>query len=154
MANEPNLFTLAGTGNRRSGTRTGEGGESGQPGSRFGRALPSAIHERVSHGKSGMGPCLLAGPGRTDGDEHRFHDFVLRTPYFAQIAASDLAGRILATLESTDSGKRAAAQLGTSQDRLTLLFGHDSNLAWLGGLLRLDWLVPTRPSRRLPRETL
>jgi 4-phytase/acid phosphatase len=71
----------------------------------------------------------------------RYHDFVLRTPYYAQIAGSDLAFRIKATFEQA-AGKPAAKALGTAENRFVLLDGHDSNLTWLGGLLRMDWLLP------------
>jgi 4-phytase / acid phosphatase len=71
----------------------------------------------------------------------RYHDFVLRTPYYAQIAGSDLAFRIKATLQQAAEGHETKGALGTRQ-RFVLLAGHDSNLTWLGGLLRMDWLLP------------
>jgi 4-phytase/acid phosphatase len=72
----------------------------------------------------------------------RYHDFVLRTPYFAQIAASDLAFRIKATLQQAAKNRETPGALGGPQQRFILLAGHDSNLTWLGGLLRIDWLLP------------
>jgi 4-phytase/acid phosphatase len=72
----------------------------------------------------------------------RYHDFVLRTPYFAQIAASDLAFRIKTTLQQAAEGREIPGALGGPQGRFVLLAGHDSNLTWLGGLLRMDWLLP------------
>jgi len=72
----------------------------------------------------------------------RYHDFVLRTPYYAQIAASDLAYRIAATLRQAESGKETAGALGKPAGRMVILSGHDANLTWLGGLLRMDWLLP------------
>jgi 4-phytase/acid phosphatase len=72
----------------------------------------------------------------------RYHDFVLRTPYYAQIAASDLAFRIKATLQQMAGGRSVPGAMGTPRDRFLLLAGHDSNLTWLGGLLRMDWLLP------------
>lgn len=72
----------------------------------------------------------------------RYHDFVLRTPYYAQIAASDLAFRIKATLEQVAAGQEVPGALGSPKDRFILLDGHDSNLTWVGGLLRMDWLLP------------
>lgn len=80
----------------------------------------------------------------------QYHDFFLRTPYEAQFAASDLATRIRATILSIASGTAVAGQLGTQQDRLFLLDGHDSNISWLGGLLRLDWLVPDQTFNATP----
>jgi 4-phytase/acid phosphatase len=72
----------------------------------------------------------------------RYHDFVLRTPYYAQIAASDLAFRIKATLQQAAEKHAMPGALGSPQQRFILLAGHDSNLTWLGGLLRMDWLLP------------
>lgn len=72
----------------------------------------------------------------------RFHDFVLRTPYFAQVAGSDLARRLEATLEGAANGSLNPRALGKQKDHFFVLVGHDANLTWLGGLLRLDWLVP------------
>lgn len=80
----------------------------------------------------------------------RFHDFILRTPYFAQVAGSNLAGRILATLQSVSAKQPHSSALGTSKDRIFFLVGHDSNLAWLGGLLHLDWLLPDETFNATP----
>lgn len=72
----------------------------------------------------------------------RYHDFVLRTPYVAQVFASDLAARISDTLVSAAARTSAKSRLGDAQDRFVLLEGYDSNLSTLGGLLRLHWLLP------------
>jgi len=63
----------------------------------------------------------------------RYHDFILRTPYYAQQAAGPLAGKISSALEE--------AAHGSSHPRFIYLSAHDANLTWLGGLLRLDWMV-------------
>jgi len=80
----------------------------------------------------------------------RYHDFMLRTPYGAQTAASDLAAHIRDTIVSIASGVAVAGQLGTPQDHFFLLDGHDSNLSWLGGLLHLDWLLPDQTLNATP----
>jgi 4-phytase / acid phosphatase len=80
----------------------------------------------------------------------RYHDFMLRTPYGAQVAASDLAAHIRDTILGTASGTAVAGQLGTPQDRFFLLDGHDANLSWLGGLLHLDWLLPDQTFNATP----
>jgi 4-phytase/acid phosphatase len=80
----------------------------------------------------------------------RYHDFMLRTPYGAQVAASDLAAHLRDTIVGVSSGVAVAGQLGTPQDRFFLLDGHDSNLSWLGGLLRLDWLLPDQTFNATP----
>ena len=80
----------------------------------------------------------------------QYHDFMLRTPYGAQVAASDLAAHIRDTILSAASSKPAPYQLGSADDRFFLLDGHDSNLSWLGGLLRLDWLLPDQTFNATP----
>ena len=80
----------------------------------------------------------------------RFHDFMLRTPLAAQVAGSDLAERILFTLESRAAGVSQAGELGAPRQRVVLLDGHDSNLAWMGGLLRVDWAVSDGPLNATP----
>ena len=80
----------------------------------------------------------------------RYHDFMLRTPYGAQVAASDLAAHIRDTILAIASGTAVAGQLGTPEDRFFLLDGHDANLTWLGGLLRLDWLLPDQTFNATP----
>jgi 4-phytase/acid phosphatase len=80
----------------------------------------------------------------------RYHDFMLRTPYSAQVAASDLAAHLRDTIVGVSSGVAVAGQLGTPHDRFFLLDGHDSNLSWLGGLLRLDWLLPDQTFNATP----
>ena len=72
----------------------------------------------------------------------RYHDFVLRTPYYAQIAGSDLAFRIKTTLLQAAEGHETKGALGKPGQSFVLLAGHDSNLTWLGCLLRMDWLLP------------
>lgn len=54
-----------------------------------------------------------------------------RTPYVAARAASPLATRMLAAMEDGP--------------RLTVLVGHDTNIADLGGFLDLHWTVPGYP---------
>lgn len=80
----------------------------------------------------------------------QYHDFMLRTPYEAQVAASDLAAHLRDTIISASSGKPTPNELGTPNDRFILLDGHDSNLSWLGGLLHLDWLLPDQTFNATP----
>lgn len=65
----------------------------------------------------------------------QYPDFMLRTPYQAQMAASDLAAHMRDTIFGAASGKPTPLQLGTVADRFLLLDGHDSNLTWVGGRL-------------------
>ena len=80
----------------------------------------------------------------------QFHDFILRTPYTAQVGASHLAASIRDTILSATSGRPTPNELGSVKYRFILLVGHDSNLSWLGGLLRLDWLLPDQTFNATP----
>lgn len=80
----------------------------------------------------------------------QYHDFMLRPPYEAQVGASYLAAHLRDTILSAASGKPTPKELGTPADRFILLDGHDSNLSWLGGLLRLDWLLPDQTFNATP----
>lgn len=80
----------------------------------------------------------------------QYHDFMLRTPYGAQVAASNLAAHLRDTVLSAASGNATPYELGTTADRFILLDGHDSNLSWLGGLLHLDWLLPDQTFNATP----
>ncbi|HZY72419.1 MAG TPA: histidine-type phosphatase [Edaphobacter sp.] len=80
----------------------------------------------------------------------QYHDFMLRTPYEAQVAASDLAAHIRDTILGISSSRPTPHELGTTEDRFILLDGHDSNLSWLGGLLHLDWLLPDQTFNATP----
>lgn len=80
----------------------------------------------------------------------RYHDFILRTPYGAQVAASNLAAHIRDTILSAASGKPRFYQLGAADDHFILLDGHDSNLSGLGALLRLDWVLPDQTFNATP----
>lgn len=80
----------------------------------------------------------------------QYHDFMLRTPYEAQVGASYLAAHLRDTILSAASGKPTPDELGTPTDRFILLDGHDSNLSWLGGLLHLDWLLPDQTFNATP----
>jgi 4-phytase/acid phosphatase len=103
-------------------------------------------------------PMSQVGWGRVSRDDlndlmqmnTQYHDFMLRTPYEAQVAASNLAAHIRDTILSAASGKPTPFQLGTTQDRFLLLDGHDSNLTWLGGLLHLDWLLQDQSFNATP----
>jgi 4-phytase / acid phosphatase len=79
-----------------------------------------------------------------------YHDYVLRTPYFAQIGASNLASHIGATLQQAADKKPVSGAIGNPDTRFLLLLGHDSNLTWLGGLLHLNWLLPDQPLNATP----
>jgi len=80
----------------------------------------------------------------------RYHEFVSRAPYSAQVAASDLAFRIRATLQQAAGGRQIPGALGTPESRFILLAGHDGTISNLGGLLRMDWLLPDETFNATP----
>jgi 4-phytase/acid phosphatase len=80
----------------------------------------------------------------------RYREFVSRTSYSAQIVASDLAFRIQATLRQAAEGRKIPGALGTPQNRFILLAGHDGTISGLGGLLRMDWLLPDETFNATP----
>lgn len=61
-----------------------------------------------------------------------------RPAYVANTAAAPLANEIVAALTRADGAK------------LTLLAGHDTNIADLGGFFRLHWAVPSYPADDVP----
>lgn len=60
------------------------------------------------------------------------YKYEARVPYVADRAASPLASRMLKAVESGPA--------------LTVLMGHDTNIADLGGMLGLHWQVPSYPA--------
>ncbi|WP_136161346.1 histidine-type phosphatase [Sphingomonas flavalba] len=92
-------------------------------------------------------PMSDVGWGRVTRDQIEqllvFHPVKFRyengSPYVAQRAAGPLVSRMLGALTA-----------GADGARLTLLFGHDTNLADIGSLLGLDWQVPSYPKDDIP----
>ncbi len=80
----------------------------------------------------------------------RSHDFNARTPYGAEVSASILASRIRDTFEAIAEGKSNPGALGTTNDRFFYLSAHDGNVASLGSLLRLDWLLQDQAMNATP----
>jgi 4-phytase / acid phosphatase len=71
-------------------------------------------------------------------------DINRRTPYLATVQASNLLAHILYTLQQQASGKPTPGALGTADDRVVLLIGHDTNLANIASMLNIDWLIDGR----------
>jgi 4-phytase/acid phosphatase len=77
----------------------------------------------------------------------RYHDFILRTPYYAQEAAGPMAQKIGQWLSAAAAGLNIPIKTGRPDapagggESLLYLSAHDANLTWLGGLLRIDWIV-------------
>jgi 4-phytase/acid phosphatase len=73
-------------------------------------------------------------------------DLAQRTPYLAALQGSAMAAEMLAAL---GEGLDLAAQGPPEGPAIVLIVGHDTNIAALGGLLGLDWVLATY----LPGET-
>lgn len=71
-----------------------------------------------------------------------YMDLTQRTFYPSQVQASNLASHVLQTLDQAVAGRSVSGAIGGPADRMVVVVGHDTNLANLGGLLRLSWLLP------------
>jgi len=74
-----------------------------------------------------------------------FFDLVERTYYPAQVGASNLASHIVDTLEQAATGDPVPGALGEPGGKVVVLVGHDTNLANLGGLFGMSWIVDGSP---------
>ena len=94
-------------------------------------------------------PMSQVGWGRVDrstitellGIHSAYFDLMYRTPYRAQVEASNLALHMMATLEQAASGRPEAGAIGPVGSRLVIIVGHDGNVASVGGLLGLSWII-------------
>jgi len=73
-----------------------------------------------------------------------YFELTHRTPFVAQVEASNLLDRILRTLNQAIAGERTPGAFGDPGTKLVILVGHDSNLAALAALLHLNWTVDGR----------
>jgi 4-phytase/acid phosphatase len=64
-----------------------------------------------------------------------------RTPYLAARQGSALVQRILTTMRRSINGRADVSQPAGA--KLTLLVGHDTNLANIGGMLGIHWSLPS-----------
>ena len=67
-----------------------------------------------------------------------------RTPFLAQMQASNLLDHMLRTLQQAASGTPVPGALGQPGQRLVVLDGHDTNIASVAGLLHLHWTLDGR----------
>jgi len=68
-------------------------------------------------------------------------DLLQRTPYIARAQASNLLAHILYTLEQAEQQKSVAGAIGTPDDKVVFLVGHDTNIDNVAGLVDAHWLV-------------
>ncbi len=74
-----------------------------------------------------------------------YDDLTQRTFYPAQVQGSNLAFHLLRTLEQAAEARANPDALGGPGHRLLVVVGHDTNLANLGGLMGLSWIIPGGP---------
>jgi 4-phytase / acid phosphatase len=84
-----------------------------------------------------------------------FFDLADRTFYPAQVQGSNLASHIVDTLEQGAQADSVPGALGPPGEHIVVLVGHDSNIANIGGLFNMNWMVPgTQANPMLPGGAL
>lgn len=68
-----------------------------------------------------------------------YFDLAHRTPYFAQVEASNLLDHIRRTLEQGATDKGIDGAIGAVGEKVVILTGHDTNLAGVASLLGIHW---------------
>jgi 4-phytase/acid phosphatase len=65
-----------------------------------------------------------------------------RTFYPAQVEGSNLASHIVDTLEQGAGTDSVPGAIGPQGEHVVILAGHDSDIAYIGGLFGMNWWVP------------
>ncbi|HZC44753.1 MAG TPA: histidine-type phosphatase, partial [Acidobacteriaceae bacterium] len=81
-------------------------------------------------------------------------DLLQRTPYLARAQASNLMDRILDTLQQAIEKKKVKGALGSPDDKVVFLVGHDSNITTVAGMLGISWMVDGRRNDTPPGGAL
>jgi 4-phytase/acid phosphatase len=74
-----------------------------------------------------------------------YFDLANRTLYPAQVEGLNLASHIVDTLEQAAGTESVPGALGPQGEHLVLLVGHDSDIAYIGGMFGMNWLIPGAP---------
>jgi 4-phytase / acid phosphatase len=69
-------------------------------------------------------------------------DLVHGTFYCAQVEGSNLASHLLATIDQAAEHRPIPGAIGSPNQKLVVVSGHDTNLISMGGLLGLTWWLP------------
>lgn len=83
-----------------------------------------------------------------------YFDLMHRTPALASIESSPMLRQIASTLQQAVDGKRVEGALGTPEDKLVFIVGHDTNLTGIAGLLGVHWALDGRPDDTSPGTEL
>jgi 4-phytase/acid phosphatase len=84
-----------------------------------------------------------------------FFDLADRTFYSSQVEGSNLASHIVDTLEQGAQADVVPGAIGPAGEKILVLGGHDSNIAAIGGLFGMNWVIagsqlnPTLPGSAL-----
>jgi 4-phytase / acid phosphatase len=68
-----------------------------------------------------------------------YFDLIHRTPYIAQVEASNLLDHIRRTLQQGATGRSVEGAIGPAGEKVVLLAGHDTNIAAVASLLNIHW---------------
>lgn len=78
------------------------------------------------------------------------YDLSQRTLYPAQRQGSNLMDQVLGTLRGKITGKRLADSRAPAASKVVMFVGHDVNIANLGGMLNVDWVLEGYQPNDLP----
>jgi len=70
-----------------------------------------------------------------------YEDVIRRDPYLARAQISNLLSHIMRSMEQAVSRKDVPGALGKAGDRVLLVVGHDGNIANVGAMLGVSWLL-------------
>jgi 4-phytase/acid phosphatase len=68
-------------------------------------------------------------------------DLVQRTPAIARAQAANLLSQIIGTLDQAEEHRSISSAIGTPDDKIVFLVGHDTNISNVAALLDAHWLV-------------
>jgi 4-phytase/acid phosphatase len=68
-------------------------------------------------------------------------DLIQRTPYIARVQGSNLLAHIRDTLQQAELRKHVPGAIGSPDDKVAFLVGHDTNIANVAALLDAHWLI-------------
>ncbi len=81
-------------------------------------------------------------------------EIVNRTPFVARAQVVTLLNIVLNSMRQAEEQKPVAGAMGSPRDRMLLIVGHDTNLANIAGVLRLNWLIDGRRDDTPPGSAL
>ena len=70
-----------------------------------------------------------------------YEDIIRRDPYLARVQMSNLLSHVLHSLAQAVSNRPVKGALGKPGDRLLVLVCHDTNIANVGAILGVSWLL-------------